>query len=94
VSIDPRVDTGHVHLKEADISRALAFWHDVLTRTQTHALFASGDLPFTADRLVVEIIRRRRLYPLLPEALVSAIPTSTRTRTSYCGSTPSSRARC
>jgi catechol 2,3-dioxygenase len=29
-SIDPRVDIGHVHLKVADIPRALAFWHDVL----------------------------------------------------------------
>src|SRR6478735_9252347 len=29
-SIDPRVDVGHVHLKVADIPRALAFWHDVL----------------------------------------------------------------
>ena len=30
MSIDPRVDIGHVHLKVADIPRALAFWHDVL----------------------------------------------------------------
>jgi len=30
VSIDPHVDIGHVHLKVADIPRALAFWHDVL----------------------------------------------------------------
>ena len=28
--IDPRVDIGHVHLKVADIERALAFWRDVL----------------------------------------------------------------
>ena len=28
--IDPRVDIGHVHLKVADIDRALAFWHGVL----------------------------------------------------------------
>jgi catechol 2,3-dioxygenase len=28
--IDPRVDVGHVHLKVADIDRALAFWRDVL----------------------------------------------------------------
>jgi catechol 2,3-dioxygenase len=30
VSIDPRVDIGHVHLKVADIPRALAFYQDVL----------------------------------------------------------------
>ena len=30
VAIDPRVDIGHVHLKVADLPRALAFWHDVL----------------------------------------------------------------
>jgi catechol 2,3-dioxygenase len=29
-SIDPRVDIGHVHLKVADIERALAFYCDVL----------------------------------------------------------------
>ncbi len=29
-SIDSRVDIGHVHLKVADIDRALAFWHGVL----------------------------------------------------------------
>jgi catechol 2,3-dioxygenase len=29
-SLDPRVDIGHVHLKVADIDRALAFWRDVL----------------------------------------------------------------
>jgi catechol 2,3-dioxygenase len=29
-SIDPRVDIGHVHLKVADLDRALAFWRDVL----------------------------------------------------------------
>jgi catechol 2,3-dioxygenase len=28
--IDPRVDIGHVHLKVADIERALAFYRDVL----------------------------------------------------------------
>ena len=28
--LDPRVDIGHVHLKVADIDRALAFWRDVL----------------------------------------------------------------
>jgi catechol 2,3-dioxygenase len=30
VSIDPRVDIGHVHLKVADLDRALDFWHGVL----------------------------------------------------------------
>ena len=30
MAIDPRVDIGHVHLKVADIDRALAFWCDVL----------------------------------------------------------------
>jgi catechol 2,3-dioxygenase len=28
--LDPRVDIGHVHLKVADLNRALAFWHGVL----------------------------------------------------------------
>src|SRR6184192_4494403 len=28
--MDPRVDIGHVHLKVADIDRALGFYHDVL----------------------------------------------------------------
>jgi catechol 2,3-dioxygenase len=28
--IDPRVDIGHVHLKVADLERALGFWRDVL----------------------------------------------------------------
>jgi catechol 2,3-dioxygenase len=30
MSIDPRVEIGHVHLKVADIDRALEFWHSVL----------------------------------------------------------------
>src|SRR5919198_1124683 len=30
VTIDPRVDIGHVHLKVADLERALAFYCDVL----------------------------------------------------------------
>ena len=30
MAIDPRVDIGHVHLKVADIERALAFWSGVL----------------------------------------------------------------
>ena len=29
-NLDPRVDIGHVHLKVADIDRALGFWRDVL----------------------------------------------------------------
>lgn len=29
-TLDPRVDIGHVHLKVADIDRALAFWCGVL----------------------------------------------------------------
>src|ERR671918_1149071 len=29
-TIDPRVDIGHVHLKVADLERALGFWRDVL----------------------------------------------------------------
>jgi catechol 2,3-dioxygenase len=28
--IDPNIDIGHVHLKVADIERALSFWRDVL----------------------------------------------------------------
>ncbi|MCU0636106.1 MAG: VOC family protein [Gemmatimonadaceae bacterium] len=28
--LDPRVDIGHVHLKVADLARALGFWRDVL----------------------------------------------------------------
>jgi catechol 2,3-dioxygenase len=30
MSIDPRVDIGHVHLKVADVERALGFYRDVL----------------------------------------------------------------
>ena len=30
MSIDPRVDIGHVHLKVSDIDRALAFYRDLL----------------------------------------------------------------
>ena len=30
MTIDPRVDIGHVHLKVADLDRALAFWRDTL----------------------------------------------------------------
>jgi catechol 2,3-dioxygenase len=35
VTIDPRVDIGHVHLKVADLDRALAFWRDVLGFEET-----------------------------------------------------------
>jgi catechol 2,3-dioxygenase len=35
MSIDPRVDIGHVHLKVADLDRALAFWRDVLGFEET-----------------------------------------------------------
>jgi catechol 2,3-dioxygenase len=30
MSIDPRVDIGHVHLKVADLDRSVGFWRDVL----------------------------------------------------------------
>ena len=30
MAIDPRVDIGHVHLKVADIDRALGFYRDIL----------------------------------------------------------------
>jgi catechol 2,3-dioxygenase len=30
VTIDPRVEIGHVHLKVADVERGLAFWRDVI----------------------------------------------------------------
>jgi len=30
MTLDPRVDIGHVHLKVADLERALGFWRDVL----------------------------------------------------------------
>ena len=47
VSIDPRVDIGHVHLKVADIDRALAFWRgvlgfDVMQRYGEQAAFISA----------------------------------------------------
>jgi catechol 2,3-dioxygenase len=47
VTIDPRVDIGHVHLKVADLDRALAFWRDVLgfeetTRYGDQAAFLSA----------------------------------------------------
>jgi catechol 2,3-dioxygenase len=37
-SIDPRVDIGHVHLKVADLDRALGFWRDVLGFEETARL--------------------------------------------------------
>jgi len=45
--IDPRVDIGHVHLKVADLDRALAFWHgvlgfDVMHRYGEEAVFLSA----------------------------------------------------
>jgi catechol 2,3-dioxygenase len=47
VTIDPRVDIGHVHLKVADIDRALEFWHgilgfDVMHRYGDQAVFLSA----------------------------------------------------
>ena len=47
MSIDPRVDIGHVHLKVSDIDRALAFYRDVLgfdqiMRLGDHAAFVSA----------------------------------------------------
>ncbi len=36
--IDPRVDIGHVHLKVADLERALAFYHGVLGLTVTQRM--------------------------------------------------------
>src|SRR6187397_478554 len=45
--IDPRVDIGHVHLKVADLDRALAFYHgvlgfDIVTREGPTAAFLSA----------------------------------------------------
>src|SRR5262245_51092949 len=47
MSIDPRVDIGHVHLKVSDIDQALAFYRDVLgfelqQRYGTQAAFVSA----------------------------------------------------
>jgi catechol 2,3-dioxygenase len=47
VAIDPRVDIGHVHLKVADLDRALGFWRDVLgfeeqARYEDQAVFISA----------------------------------------------------
>ena len=46
-TIDPRVRIGHVHLKVADLDRALAFWQGVLgfeitQRMGRHAVFLSA----------------------------------------------------
>jgi catechol 2,3-dioxygenase len=45
--IDPRVEIGHIHLKVADLDRALGFWRDVLgfelqTRMGDQAAFLSA----------------------------------------------------
>jgi catechol 2,3-dioxygenase len=47
VSIDPRVEIGHAHLKVSDLDRALAFWHgvlgfDVVARMGGQAAFLSA----------------------------------------------------
>ena len=47
MQIDPRVDIGHVHLKVADLDRALEFWHgilgfDVMHRYGEEAVFLSA----------------------------------------------------
>jgi catechol 2,3-dioxygenase len=47
MSIDPRVDIGHTHLKVSDIDRALEFWHgvlgfDVMHRYGEEAVFLSA----------------------------------------------------
>jgi catechol 2,3-dioxygenase len=47
VSIDPRVEIGHVHLKVSDLDRAIEFWHgvlgfDVMTRMGDEAAFLSA----------------------------------------------------
>jgi catechol 2,3-dioxygenase len=47
MTIDPRVDIGHVHLKVADLDRALEFWRDVLgfevqARLGDEAVFVSA----------------------------------------------------
>jgi catechol 2,3-dioxygenase len=47
VTIDPRVDIGHVHLKVADLERALAFYEGLLgfevqVRTDWGAFLAAG----------------------------------------------------
>ncbi|HZQ63980.1 MAG TPA: VOC family protein [Gaiellaceae bacterium] len=47
MELDPRVDIGHVHLKVADLDRALGFWHgvlgfDVMARISDQAAFLSA----------------------------------------------------
>jgi catechol 2,3-dioxygenase len=47
VTIDPRVDLSHVHLKVSELDRALAFWHgvlgfDVMARMGDEAAFLSA----------------------------------------------------
>lgn len=46
-SIDPRTDIGHVHLKVADLERAIGFWHgvlgfDLMQRMGSQAAFLSA----------------------------------------------------
>jgi catechol 2,3-dioxygenase len=41
-SIDPRVDIGHVHLKVADLDRAIGFYRDVLGFELTQRLGGSA----------------------------------------------------
>ena len=47
MTIDPRVDLSHVHLKVSDLDRALEFWHgvlgfEVMTRIGDQAAFLSA----------------------------------------------------
>ena len=47
MSIDPRVDIGHVHLKVSDIDRAIAFYEgvlgfEVMLRARDEAAFLSA----------------------------------------------------
>jgi catechol 2,3-dioxygenase len=42
MGIDPRVDIGHVHLKVADIDRAVEFWHGVIGFDVTHRMGAQA----------------------------------------------------
>ena len=57
MSIDPRVEIGHVHLKVADIDRALDFWHgvlgfDVMHRYGEEAVFISAEFTQPGKLLV------------------------------------------
>jgi catechol 2,3-dioxygenase len=44
-AIDPRVRMGHVHLKVADLERALGFYRDVLGFETHAARFGAPDNP-------------------------------------------------